>query len=193
MSFKNFLNKIIKRKSQEVDESKKEIEKEENVDKDPFDISVENLEKAKSDKNNAPFDIGLDNLAIDAEQDSISSDIITEKKEEDIIFGEIAIYVRDEKFATKKIGSQEITIGRDPSKANLIILEPIISKSHCTIFVKEGKIFIKDNDSTNGTFLVNNDVRIKEQEVKENDVISLGKTGIVKLIIKKVNNKKNIT
>lgn len=192
MSFKSFLNKIIRKKAPEADESEKMIEKEENVDKDPFDISVENLEKAKSDKNNAPFDIGTDSISIGVEQDYISSDIITEG-EEDIIFGEIDIYVRDEKFATKKISKQEITIGRDPAKANLIILEPIISKSHCTIFAKDGEIFIKDNDSTNGTFLVNNDVRIKEQEVKENDIISLGKTGIVKLIIKKVNNKKNIT
>ena len=174
MSFKSFLNKIIRKKAPEADESEKKIEKEKNVDKDPFDIET-------------------DSMSIGVEQDYISSDIITEKEEEDIIFGEINIYVRDEKFATKKISKQEITIGRDPAKANLIILEPIVSKSHCTIFVKEEKIFIKDNDSTNGTFLVNNDIRIKEQEVKENDVISLGKTGIVKLIIKKVNNKKNIT
>jgi len=191
MSFKSFLNKIIRKKAPEADESEKKIEIEKNVDKVPFDISVENLEKAKSDKNNAPFDIGIDNMEIDVKQDSISSDIITEKEEEDIIFGEIDIYVRDKKFATKKISKQEITIGRDPAKANLIILEPIISKSHCTIFVKEGKIFIKDNDSTNGTYIVSNDVRIKEQEVKENDVISLGKTGIVKLIIKKTNKKEN--
>lgn len=191
MSFKSFLNKIIKKKAPEAYESEKDIKKEENIDKDPFDISVKNLEKAKSDNNNAPFDIELDNIEIDVEQGSIPLDIISEKKEDDIIFGEIAIYVRDEEFTTKKISNQKITIGRDPSKANVIILEPIISKSHCTIFVKEEKIFIKDNDSTNGTFLLNNDVRIKEQEVKENDVISLGKTGIVKFIIKKVNNKEN--
>jgi pSer/pThr/pTyr-binding forkhead associated (FHA) protein len=185
MSFKSFLNKIIKKKAPEADESEKK-----ETDKGPFDISAENLEKAKSDKNNAPFDIGLDNIEIDVEQDPISPDIITEK-EEDIIFGEIDIYVRDEKFTTKKISKQEITIGRDPAKANLIILEPIISKLHCTVFAKEGKIFIKDNDSTNGTYLVRNGAIITEQEVKEKDIISLGKTGIVKLIIKKTNNKEN--
>lgn len=189
MSFKSFLNKIIKKKTPEADESEKKIKKEE-TDKAPFDITIENLEKAKSDENNAPFDIGTDSISIGVEQDPISSDIITEG-EEDIIFGEIDIYVRDEKFTTKKISKQEITIGRDPAKANLIILEPIISKLHCTVFAKEGKIFIKDNDSTNGTYLVSNGVIITEQEVKENDIISLGKTGLVKLIIKKINMKEN--
>lgn len=189
MSFKSFLNKIIKKKALETDESEKVIKKEE-TDKAPFDITIENLEKAKSDENNAPFDIGTDSISIGVEQDPISSDIITEG-EEDIIFGEIDIYVRDEKFTTKKISKQEITIGRDPAKANLIILEPIISKLHCTVFAKEGKIFIKDNDSTNGTYLVSNGVIITEQEVKENDIISLGKTGLVKLIIKKINMKEN--
>ncbi len=189
MSFKSFLNKIIRKKAPEADKSEKKIEKEE-TGKGPFDITIENLEKAKLDENNAPFDIGSDSISIGVEQDFISSDIITEG-EEDIIFGEIDIYVRDEKFATKKISKQEITIGRDPAKANLIILEPIVSKLHCTVFAKEGKIFIKDNDSTNGTYLVSNGVILTEQEVKENDIISLGKTGLVKLIIKKINKKEN--
>jgi len=189
MSFKSFLNKIIRKKAPEADKSEKVIEKEE-TGKGPFDITIENLEKAKSGENNAPFDIGSDSISIAVEQDFISSDIITERKE-DIIFGEIDIYIRDEKFATKKISKQKIIIGRDPAKANLIILEPIISKLHCTVFAKEGKIFIKDNDSTNGTYLVSNGIILTEQEVKENDIISLGKTGLVKLIIKKINKKEN--
>jgi pSer/pThr/pTyr-binding forkhead associated (FHA) protein len=44
---------------------------------------------------------------------------------------------------------------------------------------------IKDNHSTNGTFIDN--IQIIEQEINDNDIISLGKKGTVKIVFHKRN------
>jgi pSer/pThr/pTyr-binding forkhead associated (FHA) protein len=101
------------------------------------------------------------------------------------ILGELDLVIRDKEISTIKISEQEISIGRDPTHSTLIISEPTISKVHCHIYTRDNKIFIKDNDSTNGTFVNNN--KIVESELKSTDVIFLGKKGTVKLIFRKAN------
>ena len=99
------------------------------------------------------------------------------------ILGELALFIREKEISTTKISDLEISIGRDPSHSTLIIPEPTVSKVHCLIYPKGNSLFIKDNDSTNGTFV--NNTRIAETEIKSNDVIFLGKKGTVKLIFRK--------
>lgn len=48
--------------------------------------------------------------------------------------------------------SQQFVIGRDPS-CQLRPASQAISKQHCAILVRDGKVFLKDYGSTNGTFL----------------------------------------
>ena len=66
----------------------------------------------------------------------------------------------------------QFIIGRDP-QCNLRPASPMISKRHCALLVKGGKAFIRDFDSTNGTFV--NDSQVKgEREIKNDDILKVG-------------------
>ena len=99
------------------------------------------------------------------------------------VVGEIDVLIRGEKIKTSKVIAEQTKIGRDPSQSNIIISESIVSKLHCLIFKKGDDVFIKDNNSTNGTYLYNQ--KITMEKIKDNDVICLGRRGTVKLIFHK--------
>lgn len=91
---------------------------------------------------------------------------------------EIHIYVNDEKTNIHTLAA-ETRIGRDPSQADIIVSELIVSKLHCTIYSVEQDFFIRDEGSTNGIFI--NDEKVTEQQIHNHDVILLGKKGTVRL------------
>lgn len=98
------------------------------------------------------------------------------------IVGEIELFVQDDPVSTLGVSEIPIKIGRDPSKADIILTEPIVSKHHCTIFKKEdsNSVFVMDHGSTNGVFV--NDEKVTEAEVKDGDSILLGKKGVVRIV-----------
>ncbi len=114
--------------------------------------------------------------------DSTPFDIPIPEMDEKAVIGEIDIYVNNEKTATHKIESHT-KIGRDPSQSDIIISELIVSKLHCTIYVKDGTIYVKDNDSTNGTYV--NNQKITAEAIGDNTVIGLGRRGTVKIVFRK--------
>jgi A/G-specific adenine glycosylase len=66
----------------------------------------------------------------------------------------------------------QFIIGRDP-QCQLRPASPMISKRHCALLVRGGKVFLRDFDSTNGTFI--NDQPVKgEIEVHHNDLLKAG-------------------
>jgi pSer/pThr/pTyr-binding forkhead associated (FHA) protein len=66
----------------------------------------------------------------------------------------------------------QFVIGRDP-QCHLRPASPLISKRHCAIVQRDGKAFIHDFDSTNGTFV--NDQPVKgEAELKDGDRLKAG-------------------
>jgi predicted component of type VI protein secretion system len=66
----------------------------------------------------------------------------------------------------------QFIIGRDP-QCNLRPASAVISKRHCAILVKAGKVFVRDFDSTNGTFI--NEKQITgEAALKHDDVLKVG-------------------
>jgi pSer/pThr/pTyr-binding forkhead associated (FHA) protein len=66
----------------------------------------------------------------------------------------------------------QFVIGRDP-QCNLRPASALISKRHCAILIKNGAVFVRDFDSTNGTFL--NDKQIQgEIEIKHDDLLKVG-------------------
>jgi pSer/pThr/pTyr-binding forkhead associated (FHA) protein len=70
------------------------------------------------------------------------------------------------------INVAQFIIGRDPG-CNLRPASAMISKRHCAVLVKDGKVFLRDFDSTNGTFV--NDAPIKgEVGLKDGDVVKVG-------------------
>jgi pSer/pThr/pTyr-binding forkhead associated (FHA) protein len=63
-------------------------------------------------------------------------------------------------------------IGRD-AKCHLRPASPAISNRHCDLFVRDGQLFVRDQGSTNGTFV--NDQRLEgEQELHDGDRLQLG-------------------
>jgi len=96
------------------------------------------------------------------------------------IYGKIEVMIGSQQVGTYLITDNPLTIGRDPAQALAIIQEAIVSKLHCSIFYRNGQIYIKDMHSTNGTYV--NEVKVDERELHDNDVVFLGKKGIIKII-----------
>jgi len=70
------------------------------------------------------------------------------------------------------IGLPQFLIGRDP-QCHLRPASAAISKRHCAVIQRDGKVFVRDFDSTNGTFV--NDQQIKgEVEVHHDDRLRVG-------------------
>ncbi len=66
----------------------------------------------------------------------------------------------------------QFVIGRDP-QCNLRPASALISKRHCAILVKNGRVSVRDFDSTNGTFV--NEQQVKgEVELQNNDQLKVG-------------------
>src|SRR4051812_8807693 len=66
----------------------------------------------------------------------------------------------------------QFIIGRDPD-CNLRPASAMISKRHCAVLVKNGKVSLRDFDSTNGSFV--NDAAVKGEVVLKNgDVLKVG-------------------
>ena len=73
---------------------------------------------------------------------------------------------------TIPIKTPQFIIGRDPD-CNLRPASAVISKKHCALLVKGGKVTLKDYESTNGTSL--NDQPVKgEVEVANGDTLKVG-------------------
>jgi pSer/pThr/pTyr-binding forkhead associated (FHA) protein len=66
----------------------------------------------------------------------------------------------------------QFVIGRDP-QCNLRPASPLISKRHCALLIKAGKVYLRDFGSTNGSFV--NDEPVKaERQLKHDDVLKIG-------------------
>jgi len=96
------------------------------------------------------------------------------------IHGKIEVLVGSLQISSFLVTDNPLLIGRDPAQALVIIQEPIVSKRHCQIYARAGKVFVKDLNSTNGVYL--NEEKIDERELNDNDVVFLGKKGTVKII-----------
>src|SRR6266852_4815261 len=66
----------------------------------------------------------------------------------------------------------QFVIGRDP-QCQLRPASAVISKRHCALLVKGAKAFIRDFDSTNGTF-VNDEQVTGERELHHDDTLKVG-------------------
>lgn len=70
------------------------------------------------------------------------------------------------------VTKKEFVIGRDP-KCHLRPSSGAVSKRHCALLYRDGKLFVRDLKSTNGTFI--NDKQIQgEHELNNEDKLSVG-------------------
>jgi pSer/pThr/pTyr-binding forkhead associated (FHA) protein len=66
----------------------------------------------------------------------------------------------------------QFLIGRDP-QCNLRPSSAMVSKRHCALMIKGDKVFVRDFDSTNGTFINNEPVK-GERELHNDDILKVG-------------------
>ncbi len=72
-----------------------------------------------------------------------------------------------------EITDKPVRFGRD-KEADVRVDDDRASRLHCTVIPRDGKFFLQDNQSTNGTWV--NGVRVAEVELKANDRIRVGQT-----------------
>jgi len=72
---------------------------------------------------------------------------------------------------TYDLKAEKTTVGRLPDNA-FQIPEPSVSSHHCEITLRGSDLYVRDLDSTNGTFI--NGERIKEGIVKPGQILRLG-------------------
>ncbi|MCI0525192.1 MAG: FHA domain-containing protein [Acidobacteria bacterium] len=76
-------------------------------------------------------------------------------------------------------------IGRDSSRSDVVVLNPMVSGQHLWIGPVNGHFVARDCNSTNGTYLNNQmNQRITEIELRDGDVLTLCATGTVKLVFR---------
>jgi pSer/pThr/pTyr-binding forkhead associated (FHA) protein len=86
----------------------------------------------------------------------------------------LSLVVTQGKLAGKEIQVRlsQFLIGRDP-ECQLRPNSPLVSKRHCAVLTREGRVFLRDFESTNGTIL--NDVPLKgEVELQAGDEFKVG-------------------
>ncbi len=64
-------------------------------------------------------------------------------------------------------------VGSD-SSCDVVLTDSTVSSKHASLRFKDGKFILSDLDSTNGSFLNDNNDPIAREEIKDNDVIRLG-------------------
>lgn len=73
-----------------------------------------------------------------------------------------------------RLKPSDYIIGRDPD-CDIVVADPYVSRKHAKIFYREGKWFIEDIGSRNGTFVDGEDIRGREAvELRENMEIVIG-------------------
>ncbi len=76
----------------------------------------------------------------------------------------------------------EIMIGRN-AENDIVIENLAVSKVHAKIVKQDGAYYIEDLNSTNGTYL--NKIRITKKDLKNHDIISVGKHSLEIHFLKK--------
>jgi pSer/pThr/pTyr-binding forkhead associated (FHA) protein len=71
---------------------------------------------------------------------------------------------------------ERLTIGRDPDLADVALMDPAISRQHCTLSKDKGVLRIEDLGSANGTFV--NGERITSSEIRPVDSLRIGATRV---------------
>lgn len=82
---------------------------------------------------------------------------------------------------TIETDKEVITVGRNV-KNDIQIDNLSVSKQHARIVKHQGKYFIEDMKSTNGTYL--NEKKITKEKLTHNDVITIGKHALLAILEK---------
>ena len=84
----------------------------------------------------------------------------------------ILLKFNDKILKTIESEKDEIVIGRN-AENDIVVENLAVSKMHARIVNRGGEYYIEDLNSTNGTYL--NNIRITKKNLKNNDIIIVGK------------------
>jgi predicted component of type VI protein secretion system len=71
------------------------------------------------------------------------------------------------------IVTPQFLIGRDP-ECQLRPASQAVSKQHCAVLIRDGRVFVRDMGSTNGTVLNDATLKDEEREARPNDTLKVG-------------------
>jgi hypothetical protein len=89
------------------------------------------------------------------------------------LMGWVVILDGNDKGRDFRVRDGQNSLGSDPA-CNIVISHPTISGKHASLRVQDGKFFLTDLGSTNGTYLNRDEKRIAREEIKDNALIRLG-------------------
>ena len=78
----------------------------------------------------------------------------------------------DGNMASIEVGTEPIIIGRDAATAKVVIKDGKVSRSHCSVWLQAGACWIKDLESSNGTWV--NGARVAQVKLQAGDEVSVG-------------------
>jgi len=96
----------------------------------------------------------------------------------------LRVFSEQEEIRLVSLGEVPLVVGRDPGTAQVVVSAAVISKVHCSLVIRDAKIWVRDLDSTNGTFIEGVQV-LEETEVLPDQVVSLGRRGTVRILVER--------
>lgn len=96
--------------------------------------------------------------------------LISEKRKPPVV-GWFVAMTGDQKGEDFKVREGKNIVGSGP-EAQIVIRDSTVSSQHASLRYEEGKFFLTDLDSSNGTYL--NDKKVAREELKDNDVLRFG-------------------
>jgi len=74
------------------------------------------------------------------------------------------------------LGQQPMTVGRAPDN-NFVLKDPSVSSHHARLDFYQGKYFLSDLQSSNGTYV--NNARIEQTQINHQDLVAFGSTRVI--------------
>ena len=98
--------------------------------------------------------------------------LLTEKRKAPVV-GWLVAMSGEHKGEDFRLREGQNSLGSAPD-ADVVIRDSTVSGKHASLRYKDGKFYLTDLDSTNGTYLNDRVETITREELKDNDVIRLG-------------------
>ena len=89
------------------------------------------------------------------------------------LVGWVVIMDGNDKGKDFRIRAGQNSLGSD-STCDVVVSHPTVSGKHASLRAQDGKFFLTDLDSTNGTYLNRDEKRIAREELKDSDQFRLG-------------------
>lgn len=99
--------------------------------------------------------------------------VLLSQKHKAPVVGWLVALTGDQKGEDFRLREGQNLIGSD-STSDVVLGDSTISGKHASLRYKDGKFFLTDLDSTNGTFLNEQTDSVAREELKDNDVVRLG-------------------